>query len=95
MIDRIYEIYLENTMSDQLLIRIDPDLKERLERLSRAEGKTTSHMVRELIRDYIKQRDIAGYIDGLWDRIGKKLGARRVKASDIDTAIADARKTAR
>jgi predicted DNA-binding protein len=82
-------------MSDQLLIRIDPDLKERLERLSRAEGKTTSHMVRELIRDYVKDRDIAGYIDGLWERIGRKLGARGVKPSVIGKAITDIRKDSR
>ena len=82
-------------MADQLLIRIDPELKERLERLSRAEGKTTSRMVRELIRDYVKERDIAGYIDGLWERIGKKLGARGVKASDVDGAISKVRKAAR
>ena len=82
-------------MSDQLLIRIDPALKERLERLSRAEGKTTSRMVRELIRDYVKERDIAGYIDGLRDRIGKKLGARGAKASHVDAAIAKVRKAAR
>lgn len=82
-------------MADQLLIRIDPDLKERLDRLSRAEGKTTSRMVRELIRDYVKERDIASYIDGLWDRIGKKLGARGVRASDIGKAIAESRKANR
>jgi hypothetical protein len=82
-------------MSDQLLIRIDPDLKERLDRLSRAEGKTTSRMVRELISDYVKERDIAAYIGGLWDRIGKKLGARGVRASDIGAAIAKSRKATR
>jgi predicted transcriptional regulator len=82
-------------MSDQLLIRIDADLKERLDRLSRAEGKTTSRMVRELIRDYIKERDIAGYIDGLWDRIGKKLVERGTRASDIGEAIVKARKDSR
>jgi hypothetical protein len=82
-------------MSDQLLIRIDPDLKERLDRLSRAEGKTTSRMVRELISDYVKERDIAAYIGGLWDRIGKKLGARGVRASDIGAAIAKSRKASR
>ncbi len=82
-------------MSDQLLIRIDPALKKRLDRLSRAEGKTTSRMVRELIGDYIKNRDVSGYIDGLWDRIGKKLGARGAKRSDINRAIADARKAGR
>jgi len=82
-------------VSDQLLIRIDPELKKRLGQLSRAEGKTTSRMVRELIGDYLKQRDISGYIDGLWERIGKKLRARGAKASDITRTIATSRKAGR
>ena len=82
-------------MSDQLLIRIDPELKKRLGQLSRAEGKTTSRMVRELIGDYLKQRDISGYIDGLWERIGRKLRARGAKASDIARTIATSRKAGR
>ncbi len=82
-------------MADQLMIRIDADLKKRLDRLSRAEGKTTSGMVRELVRDYVKERDISGYIDGLWDRIGKKLGARNARPSDVGEAIAKARKDSR
>ncbi len=82
-------------MPDNLLIRIDSELKQRLKRLSRAEGRTTSHLVRELIRDYVNERDIGAYIDGLWDRIGKKLGARGVKPPDIVEAIAKTRKGAR
>jgi hypothetical protein len=82
-------------MSDQLLIRIDPELKKSLEKLSRAEGKTSSGVVRELIGDYIRRRDISGYIDGLWDRIGKKLGARGAKKADVDRAIAEARRSGR
>ncbi|HPW18898.1 MAG TPA: ribbon-helix-helix protein, CopG family [Candidatus Aminicenantes bacterium] len=82
-------------MSDQLLIRIDPDLKARLERLSRAEGKTTSHMVRELIKDYVRDRDVAGYIDGLWERIGRKLGERGAKPADVAKAVEDVRKASR
>jgi predicted DNA-binding protein len=82
-------------MSGHLLIRIDPELKKRLDQLSRSEGKTTSRMVRELIGDYVKQRDISGYIDGLWERIGKKLRARGAKKSDIGRSIAQARKASR
>lgn len=82
-------------MSDQLLIRIDPELKKRLDRLSRSEGKSTSRMVRELIRDYIKERDVAAYIDGLWDRIGKKLKSRSVRPADIGKSIAHTRKDGR
>jgi predicted transcriptional regulator len=83
-------------MSDHMLIRIDADLKARLARLARAEGKTTSRMVRELIRNYVKERDIGAYVDGLWDRIGAKLKAsgrgRGIRPADIEKAIADTRK---
>jgi len=79
-------------MSDQLMIRLDPELKKQLDRLSRSEGKTTSRMVRELIRGYIKERDIAAYVDGLWERIGKKLGARGVRPAGVAKAVAETRK---
>jgi len=82
-------------MSDQLLVRIDPALKKELERLSRAEGKTTSRMVRELIRDYVKQRDVGAYIDGLWDRIGAKLKARGARPADVAKAVGEVRKDSR
>jgi predicted transcriptional regulator len=83
-------------MSDHMLIRIDADLKARLTRLARAEGKTTSRMVRELISDYVKERDIGAYVDSLWDRIGAKLKAggagRALRPADIRKAIAETRK---
>jgi len=79
-------------MADQMMIRIDADLKTRLTRLARAEGKTTSQMVRELIHDYVKERDIGAYIDGLWERIGTKLTARGIRPADIGKAIRETRK---
>ena len=79
-------------MDKQMIVRIDTELKERLSRLARNEGKTTSQMVRELIRDYVKNRDIGAYIDGLWGRIGAKLAARGVRPADIKKAIAASRK---
>jgi len=82
-------------MADQLLIRIDPDLKKNLKRLSRAEGKTSSRIVRELVSKYVKERDIASYIDGLWNRIGKKLNSRGSRQSEVNSAIARVRKDRR
>lgn len=79
-------------MDKQMIVRIDTELKDRLSRLARNEGKTTSQMVRELIRDYVKERDIGAYIDGLWSRIGAKLAARGVRPADIKKAIAASRK---
>jgi hypothetical protein len=79
-------------MPTQMIIRIDPKLKEKLYKLARAEGKPASRMVRELIEEYVKDRDIGGYIDDLWDRIGGKLKSRGIKASDIDNAVRASRK---
>jgi len=79
-------------MATQMIIRIEPKVKNRLNKLARSEGKTISQVVRELIEDYIKERDIAAYIDDLWNRIGEKLKAKRVRPSDIDGAIEAVRK---
>lgn len=79
-------------MATQMIIRIDPEIKDRLSKLARIEGKTTSQMVRELIEDYIKDRDISTYIDDLWDRIGIKLKSKGVKPGDIGKVIKQIRK---
>ena len=82
-------------MTTQMIIRMDPDLKDRFNKLARVEGKTTSQMVRELIEDYIKERDIGTYVDDLWGRIGRKLRSKGVKQRDIDKTIKDVRKSRR
>lgn len=79
----------------QMIIRIDPELKEKLYKLARAEGKPASRMVRELIADYVKDRDIGAYIDNLWDRIGKKLESKGVKRTDIGKAVRSSRRARR
>jgi len=75
-----------------MIIRIDDEIKNRLNRLARIEGKTTSEMVRGLIEDYIKERDIGSYIDDLWNRIGKKLKSGGVTPTTIEKAIMASRK---
>ncbi|MBF0506503.1 MAG: ribbon-helix-helix protein, CopG family [Nitrospirae bacterium] len=79
-------------MTTQMIIRIDDEVKNRLNRLARIEGKTTSEMVRGLIEEYIKERDIGSYIDNLWNRIGKKLKSRGVTPATIEKAIIAGRK---
>jgi predicted DNA-binding protein len=76
-----------------MLIRIDPKLKEKIQQLARYEGKTTSGMVREIIEDYVKERDIGTYVDDLWKRIGKKLRSKGKKQSDIRQEITRARQS--
>jgi len=82
-------------MSSQMIIRIDPELKEKLYKLARAEGKPASRMVRELITDYVKDRDIGAYVDELWDRIGGKLRSKGVKTLDVEKAVRASKKARR
>ena len=79
-------------MSTQMIIRIDDEVKNRLTKLARVEGKTTSEMVRGLIEEYIKERDISSYIDDLWNRTGKKLKSKGITPATIEKAIKEARK---
>jgi len=78
-------------MSTQLIIRLEPDLKERMTRLARSEGKSVSQVVRELIESYVREQDIASYIDDLWDRTGRKLRDRGVGPREIERAIRQSR----
>ena len=78
-------------MSTQMIFRIEPDLKNKVNRFAKAEGKTTSEVVRELLEDYVRSRDIGAYIDDLWDRIGKKLKTKRVGPDEIQRIIQEVR----
>jgi antitoxin component of RelBE/YafQ-DinJ toxin-antitoxin module len=80
-------------MTTQMIIRMDPEVKDRFNKLARVEGKTTSQMVRELIEGYIKERDIGVYVDDLWGRIGGKLRSKGMKQRDVNKAIKEARKS--
>lgn len=78
-------------MSEQMIVRIDPDLKTQASHLARAEGKNISQVVRELLEDYVQERDLAGYVDDLWTRIGLKLRRKGIQPKDIGKAIQDVR----
>ena len=78
-------------MSIQMIIRIDPDLKSKVENCARAEGKNVSLVVRELLEDYVINRDISGYIDDLWNRIGNRIGKQGIIAGDISKIIEQVR----
>jgi predicted DNA-binding protein len=78
-------------MSNQMIVRIQPELKAKVNTLAKAEGKSVSEVVRELLDGYVKNRDISSYIDDLWDRVGSSLKSRGVRRSDIQRAIKDAR----
>jgi hypothetical protein len=74
-----------------MIVRIDPELKSKVSFLAKAEGKSISHVVRGLLSDYVRNRDIAAYIDDLWGRIGGKFASRGIRPADIQKAIRAAR----
>ncbi len=80
-------------MSDQMLIRISSETKDSLKKIARSEGKSASQVVREIINDYIHNRDISLYIDDLWSRIGKKLKAKGITRLDISEKIREVRES--
>ncbi|MBD3391495.1 MAG: CopG family transcriptional regulator [Chitinivibrionales bacterium] len=82
-------------MTTQMIIRLDQRQREELNRLSRAEGKATSQVVRELIDNFIKERDISGYIDGLWARIGNTLSDKGYTSKDVQRFVRESRKAAK
>ena len=78
-------------MSTQMIVRIDPELKTKVNNLAKTEGKSISEVVRELLENYVKDRDIGLYIDDLWNRIGGKLESRGFGPKDIKGAIREVR----
>lgn len=78
-------------MSVQMIIRVDPALKDRADRLAKIEGKNLSQIVRELLEKYTKDRDAQAYIDRLWDDIGKTFTESGVTKEDIGDAIKQVR----
>ena len=78
-------------MTTQMIVRINPGLKNQVNSLAKAEGKSVSEVVRELLEDYVKNRDIGLYIDDLWQRIGDKLTSRKIGPKEINRAIKEVR----
>jgi predicted DNA-binding protein len=78
-------------MTTQMIVRIDPDLKAKVNNFAKAEGKNVSEVVRELLEDYVKSRDINAYVDDLWDRIGGKLTSSGFGPKDIKRVIREVR----
>jgi predicted DNA-binding protein len=70
-----------------MIVRIDPNLKDKVNNLAKAEGKSVSEVVRELLEEYVKNRDIGQYVDDLWERIGSKLTSRGIRPKEIQKVI--------
>ena len=79
-------------MSTQMIVRVEPGLKDKVNRFARAEGKTTSDVVRELLEEYVSSRDISSYVDNLWERIEGRLSKQGVTAERIERTIREIRR---
>ena len=78
-------------MVTQMMVRIDSELKNKVNNLAKSEGKSFSKVVRELLEEYVKNRDIGSYIDDLWGRIGNKLQSKGIGQQEIKRAIREVR----
>jgi hypothetical protein len=79
-------------MSDQMIVRIDPALKAKAVSLARTEGKNLSELVRDLLADYVRERDMSAYVGELWDRIGARMHEDGVTQERIAEAVDRVRK---
>jgi predicted DNA-binding protein len=78
-------------MATQMIVRLDPELKAKVNNFAKVEGKSVSEVVRELLEEYVKSRDINSYIENLWERIGGKLASSGIGPKDVKRIIRDVR----
>ena len=78
-------------MTTQMIVRIDPELKAKVNNFAKVEGKSVSEVVREFLEEYVTSRDIKSYIENLWERIGGKLASSGIGPKDVKRIIRDVR----
>lgn len=79
----------------QMIVRLDSAAKQRLGRLARAEGKSTSQLVRDVLDDYIRDRDPAAHIDDLWSRMARSIEAGGWRPDDVERVVSEVRRARR
>ncbi len=79
-------------MTTQMLIKLDSEMKEKLSFLAKREGESVNFVIRNLIDEYIKNKDITCHIDELWQRIGNQMLSQDISTKDINKAIKAVRK---
>jgi predicted transcriptional regulator len=82
----------EQTITSQSIVRVEPELKDRVSRLARAEGKTASEVVRELLTQYVQERAPGVQIDRLWARIRAQLPPEAEDPADVQEIIRQVRR---
>ena len=71
----------------QLNVRINDDLKAHLQTLARQEGRSTSDVVRSLVRGYVRDRDRSAALQDLWNRMEERARSSGAGPDDVSTAI--------
>lgn len=72
---------------DQLTVRIDDNLRERLQRLARREGKSTSEVVRGLVQRYARNRDRSAGLRTLWNQMERSAEKAGTGPGEVAKAI--------
>ena len=78
-------------MLTQMIIRVEPSLKDKASKLAKSEGKNLSELVRELLEKYTQERNPGAYIDDLWLNIGMDLSKNNISEQDIEKVIKETR----
>ena len=78
-------------MTTQMVVRIDPKLKTKVSALAKAEGRRVGEVVRKLLEDYVRDRDIRAYVNDLWTRIGQNFISRGLTPKDIPRIVKQVR----
>lgn len=82
-------------MQSQMIIRVDFNTKSKFQKIARMEGKTTSEKIREMMKDYIAQKDFAAAVDRVWDKITTEFKKRGITENDIEKTIKEVRASKR
>jgi predicted DNA-binding protein len=69
---------------------VPPDFEREIQKHAEAEHRTVSEYVREAIRQYMNLRDF----DATQKKVSKRLKKKGLKASDVESAVAELRKRA-
>lgn len=74
-------------MTSQVLVRVDKDIKDKFQRLSRFEHKSVNEKLRELMKEYVEEHNIEVTMKGLWSEIGGSLKKKGFKVSDVEKTV--------
>lgn len=74
-----------------MIIRVDDPTKDKFEYLARRAGQTVSEVIRDLMRNYIKEKDMAAYIDDLWNEMSAQARASGFTVKDVPRIIKEVR----